>query len=114
MENILSSLYPFRTVRRRHNFYQQAYLSCKKPCEPAYELHYSKENSGNTLKKEALMNGKKQKPTRKKVLLSLHAPQAKTVFLAGDFNDWNPGKHGLKKGKYGAWEKTLILPPPHL
>ena len=57
------------------------------------------------------MNEKKQKTTRKKVLLSLHAPQAKTVFLAGDFNDWNPGKHGLKKAKSGAWEKTLILSP---
>jgi 1,4-alpha-glucan branching enzyme len=64
-----------------------------------------------THEKEALMNEKKQKTTRKKVLLSLHAPQAKTVFLAGDFNDWNPGKHGLKKGKSGAWEKTLILSP---
>lgn len=57
------------------------------------------------------MNEKKQKPHRKKILLSLQAPQAKAVFLAGDFNGWKPEKHGLKKGKTGAWETTLMLPP---
>ncbi len=51
------------------------------------------------------------KKHRKKIILSLHAPQAKSVFLAGDFNGWNPEKHGMKKGKSGAWQKTLMLPP---
>lgn len=57
------------------------------------------------------MTEKKQKKTRKKVMLSLDAPHAKTVSLAGDFNEWNPEKHGLKKGKTGVWETTLMLTP---
>ncbi len=57
------------------------------------------------------MSEKAIKKNRKKIRLTLHAPQAKTVFLAGDFNQWNPEKHGLKKGKSGAWEATLMLTP---
>ena len=57
------------------------------------------------------MDEKKQKPPRKKVLFSLHAPQADTVFLAGDFNQWDPEKNRLKKGRSGAWEAHLMLSP---
>ena len=57
------------------------------------------------------MKEKKQTPRQKKMVLSLHAPQANTVFLAGDFNEWHPEKHGLKKRKSGAWETTLMLKP---
>ncbi len=57
------------------------------------------------------MSEKKQKKHRKKVVFSLHAPQAETVLLAGDFNQWHPEKHGLKKGRSGAWEATLMLYP---
>ena len=57
------------------------------------------------------MNEKKQKKHRNKVVFSLHAPQAETVFLAGEFNHWNPEKQGLKKGKSDAWETTLMLAP---
>lgn len=57
------------------------------------------------------MSEKKQKKNRRKVVFSLHAPRAETVFLAGDFNEWNPKKHVLKKGGSGAWEATLLLVP---
>jgi 5'-AMP-activated protein kinase regulatory beta subunit len=57
------------------------------------------------------MNEKNPKKNRRKIVLSLHAPTAKSVFLAGDFNKWKPEKHGLKKGKSGVWEKTLMLTP---
>ncbi|MDT8378452.1 MAG: glycogen-binding domain-containing protein [Desulfotignum sp.] len=57
------------------------------------------------------MNERNPKKNRRKIVLSLHAPTAKSVFLAGDFNKWNPEKHGLKKGKAGVWEKTLMLTP---
>lgn len=57
------------------------------------------------------MDEKKQKKHRKKVVFSLHSPQAETVFLAGEFNQWDPEKHGLKKGKSDAWETTLMLAP---
>ena len=54
---------------------------------------------------------KKQKPSRKKVAFSFHAPQAESVLLAGDFNRWNPRKHPLKKGVSGNWEAFLMLAP---
>lgn len=57
------------------------------------------------------MTDKKQRSSRKKVSFSLHAPQAESVFLAGDFNQWNPRKHPLKKGSSGAWEACLMLTP---
>jgi 1,4-alpha-glucan branching enzyme len=57
------------------------------------------------------MTAKKQKTTRKKVIFSMHAPQAESVMLAGDFNQWNPWKHPLKKSSSGAWEASLLLIP---
>ncbi|XP_074757316.1 1,4-alpha-glucan-branching enzyme isoform X4 [Athene noctua] len=37
------------------------------------------------------------------------APGAEAVFLAGDFNGWNPFSHPYKKMEYGKWE--LFIPP---
>ncbi|KAF4799281.1 1,4-alpha-glucan-branching enzyme [Turdus rufiventris] len=37
------------------------------------------------------------------------APGAEAVFLAGDFNGWNPFSHPYKKLEYGKWE--LLIPP---
>ncbi|XP_030051980.1 1,4-alpha-glucan-branching enzyme [Microcaecilia unicolor] len=37
------------------------------------------------------------------------APGAEAVFLAGDFNGWNPFSHPYKKMSYGKWE--LYIPP---
>ena len=47
----------------------------------------------------------------KKVAFSLLAPHAKSVSLAGDFNDWNQMAHPMKKNKKGVWELSLILAP---
>ena len=40
---------------------------------------------------------------------SLLAPQALSVFLSGDFNEWNISSHPLKKGKDGEWRISLSL-----
>jgi len=40
---------------------------------------------------------------------SLVAPQAGSVFLSGDFNQWNTSSHPLKKGKDGQWKLSLSL-----
>jgi 5'-AMP-activated protein kinase regulatory beta subunit len=29
----------------------------------------------------------------------------------GDFNNWNPKKHPMKKDDNGKWAKAVILPP---
>lgn len=41
----------------------------------------------------------------------LHAPDAKEVFLAGDFNDWNPSEYRLRRYKNGIYKKKLQLKP---
>ncbi len=66
------------------------------------------------------MNDKgRQKKVQKKKLnvkktettFSLLAPQALSVFLSGDFNDWNASSHPLRKGKDGEWKISLSLNP---
>lgn len=52
-----------------------------------------------------------QRNKRQRIRFSLHAPQAKEILLSGDFNQWNGKKHQMKKGRIGAWEKVLMLPP---
>ena len=51
------------------------------------------------------------KPKRRKAVFSLDAPQAKEVFLAGDFNEWKAEKHPLKRNADGIWEKITFLFP---
>lgn len=36
-------------------------------------------------------------------------PQANTVCIAGDFNDWNPGKTPMKKSFDGTWQASVRL-----
>ena len=51
------------------------------------------------------------KPKRRKVAFSLTSPDAKEVILMGDFNQWNPKKHAMKKDNNGVWKKTTLLFP---
>lgn len=41
------------------------------------------------------------------------APEAKEVFLAGDFNDWHPTSHPMKRQPDGAWQLHLALNHGH-
>jgi 1,4-alpha-glucan branching enzyme len=47
----------------------------------------------------------------KKVSFSLSAPEASRVFLAGDFNGWDPTANPLKKDRRGVWKVSLNLLP---
>jgi 1,4-alpha-glucan branching enzyme len=42
---------------------------------------------------------------------SFVAPQAGSVFLSGDFNQWSTSSHPLKKGIEGKWKISLSLSP---
>jgi 1,4-alpha-glucan branching enzyme len=42
---------------------------------------------------------------------SLLAPQARSVFLSGDFNEWSASSHPLKKDKEGMWKISISLDP---
>ena len=51
------------------------------------------------------------KPKRRKVIFSVEFPDAGEVILMGDFNQWNPKKHSMKKDGNGVWKKTTLLLP---
>jgi 1,4-alpha-glucan branching enzyme len=53
----------------------------------------------------------KQNNKQRSWTFSLEAPEAKEVFLMGDFNDWNPGKHPMRKDENGIWKKQVMLSP---
>ncbi|MGA2467720.1 MAG: isoamylase early set domain-containing protein [Thermodesulfobacteriota bacterium] len=59
-----------------------------------------------TLGKEKAKEGK-----TKKVDFNFSAPHAGSISIAGDFNDWDPGSHPMKKDKKGAWKISLNLAP---
>ena len=46
-----------------------------------------------------------------KTEFSLLAPEAKNVFIAGNFNQWNQSSHPLNKSKQGIWKISLPLDP---
>lgn len=53
----------------------------------------------------------KAKGTELKVTFEIEAPEARHVFLAGDFSGWNTDAHPMKQGKKGTWKIKLSLRP---
>lgn len=53
----------------------------------------------------------KEKDLMIKAAFDLEAPEARHVFLAGDFSGWNTEAHPMKKGKKGTWKIKLSLLP---
>lgn len=53
----------------------------------------------------------KKKIKRQKITFSFESSNAKEVILMGDFNNWNPKKHPMKKDDNGKWTKAVLLPP---
>ena len=56
---------------------------------------------------------KKPKSTEKarKTEFFLSAPQARSVSIAGDFNQWDTFSHSLKQDRKGVWRISLPLNP---
>lgn len=50
------------------------------------------------------------KAAKKRATFKLDAPQAREVFIAGSFNDWNPSERPLKLAK-GVWTTVIMLEP---
>ncbi len=42
---------------------------------------------------------------------SIHAPQASQVWVAGDFNAWQPDDLKARRFKDGTWRKSLTIKP---
>jgi 1,4-alpha-glucan branching enzyme len=51
------------------------------------------------------------KKTAIKVVFSFHAPEAREVYLTGEFNYWNTNSLPMTKGKDGVWKTEIKLPP---
>jgi hypothetical protein len=45
------------------------------------------------------------------VRFRIHAPQAKRIAIAGDFNSWDPKASPLRRGENGWWEAAFPLAP---
>jgi 1,4-alpha-glucan branching enzyme len=54
---------------------------------------------------------KKEKPVEKTVEFTFGAPDAKEVFLAGEFNNWDTLSLPMKKDKKGIWKIKIKLTP---
>ncbi len=65
------------------------------------------------MKTKIMKTKMKKEPSTKKpgTEFTLLAPQARSVFLSGDFNEWSPSSHPLKKNKEGIWKISVSLDP---
>jgi 1,4-alpha-glucan branching enzyme len=54
---------------------------------------------------------KKNAVKRRRIEFVLEMPLAGQVILMGDFNQWDPKKHPMRKDKKGAWRKTVMIYP---
>lgn len=46
-----------------------------------------------------------------KVLFSFYRPAARRVWLAGDFNGWDPHQNPMTRDEHGLWTCMIDLPP---
>ena len=53
----------------------------------------------------------KRKSSKHGVRFSLKSPNAKEVFLVGDFNNWDARANPMKLDEDGLWKIRLIIPP---
>ena len=61
-------------------------------------------------KKRTSRGESSKKQTARKVSFTMVAPEAKNVFLVGDFNNWDINSHPLKASK-GTWKTSVKLAP---
>ncbi len=64
-------------------------------------------------KKEEKGNKNNESAVKKKVDFTLFAPEAREVFLVGEFNQWDTRSIPMKKDKKGLWKCKTKLPPGH-
>lgn len=52
-------------------------------------------------------------PKRRRIEFRIEMPEARQVILMGDFNQWNPKIHPMRKDPDGVWRKTVMIFPGH-
>ena len=50
-------------------------------------------------------------PKRRRIEFWIEMPEARQVILMGDFNQWNPKIHPMRKDPDGVWRKTVMIFP---
>jgi 1,4-alpha-glucan branching enzyme len=63
------------------------------------------------IQKKQSKEAKNKKGTHIRVNFTLPAPEAHSVLLVGDFNNWNTYSHLLKKYSNGRWKTSISLEP---
>jgi 1,4-alpha-glucan branching enzyme len=58
-------------------------------------------------------NGYSAKNIIKPIPFVCQAPEARAVFVTGDFNDWDPASHPMKRMPDGAWRLEIPLSHGH-
>jgi 1,4-alpha-glucan branching enzyme len=73
----------------------------------------TKTKSTSKAKKKTVSKTTSKKTTRPSTEFSLYAPDVKEVYLAGDFNNWQPDAkdYRLRKFKGDVWKKKVQLKP---
>ena len=64
-----------------------------------------------TRKRKATSLTREKNSAPKKINFEIIAPEADTVFLVGDFNDWNLSTHPCKRNAKGIWKTSIKLGP---
>ncbi len=49
-------------------------------------------------------------PIKYPVEFKVYAPQARSVFVTGSFNEWHSVEYRLEKKNSGDWETTILIP----
>jgi 5'-AMP-activated protein kinase regulatory beta subunit len=54
---------------------------------------------------------KKKAPKRRRIEFTLEMPEAEKVILMGDFNQWDPKIHPMRRDEKGIWHKIVMIFP---
>ena len=62
------------------------------------------------LRRKSTKGSTRKNERKKRITFKLHAPDAQSVSLVGDFNSWNPDSQPLKNSN-GLWKTMVSLSP---
>ena len=54
---------------------------------------------------------RKSTPGRRRIEFKLDRPEAQTVSLAADFNNWDLKAHPMRRSQNGVWTKVVMVFP---
>ena len=83
----------------------------QKSANPAENKEASKKKRGARSSPPVAQLNDPQVLSEKAVKFAYQNPDAREVFIAGSFNDWNPQATPLTQSGQGRWTTTLLLKP---